>query len=161
MRIKYWNAPLNSQPSGFKMTFCADLLLYVSLAHLRLKGFDSLLLSHLGLSAGFWECFFVFSPPPLALLSPEMRTTHISSQGQLIQNSGWGCWFKTHIRRLAAVTASHLGWVVRVPDAAWQSSSSLSLPKNNNIKGTRKANQIAAITTQGVHEIISRWVTKR
>lgn len=45
---------------------------------------------------------FLFSP---ALLSPEIGTTHISSQGQLIQNRGWCWWFKNHIKPPMLVTA--------------------------------------------------------
>lgn len=55
----------------------------------------------MSLSANVLLCFLFCS----ALFSPEISTTHISSQGQLIQNCGGCWWFKNHIKALVLVTA--------------------------------------------------------
>lgn len=102
----------------------------------------------LGLSANLCKrsssCFLFSS----ALLSPEIRTTHISSQGQLIQNRGWCRWFKNHIKPPVLVTvrpgeggrASHIcpGYFSVFPIQPPLQLHFLCGQKN--IKGTWKAN---------------------
>lgn len=95
---------------------------------------------------------FLFYP---ALLSPEIGTTHTSSQGQPIQNRGWCWWFKNHIKPPVLVTAwpseggspiSALGVLF-----SWYALSSLSLRPKHKRNMKSNATRLQRLT-KWVHE---------